>query len=331
MTILQRREFITFLGGAAAWPLAARAQQGERVRRIGVLLPYDENDPEPKRRVSAFAQALAGLGWTDGRNVRMDLRWAGGDINRIRALAQELVGLQPDIILANTTPATVALQRETRTIPIVFASVADPVASGIVPRLDRPSGNITGFANYEGSLGGKYLELLSEIAPGLKRAAIMFNPDTAPVSTYMPSFETAARSLKVMLIIAPVHGDVEIETAIIALGREPGGGLVVVPDAFMSAHRAPIILAAARNNVPAVYYQSLFARDGGLLSYGADPVELYRRAATYVDRILRGEKPGDLPVQFPTKFGMVVNLKTAKALGLTVAPSIRLRADEVIE
>ena len=224
---MRRREFIAGLGSAAAWPVVARAQQGDRVRRIGVLMPGDENDPVAKARVSAFTQALADLGWTDGRNVRMDLRWGGGDINRIRALAQELVGLQPDIIVTSATPATVALQRETRTIPIVFASVSDPVASGIVARLDRPSGNITGFANFEASLGGKWLELLSEIAPGLKRAAIMFNPDTAPASAYMPSFETAARSLKVVPIIAPVHSDVEIETAIIALGREPGGGLVV--------------------------------------------------------------------------------------------------------
>jgi len=271
------------------------------------------------------------LGWTDGRNVRMDLRWTGRDANRIRALAQELVGLQPDIILVNGTPATIALQRETRTIPIVFANVGDPVASGIVARLDRPSGNITGFANLEASLGGKWLELLSEIAPGLKRAAIMFNPDTAPVSAYMPPFETAARSLKVAPIIAPVRSDVEIETAINALGREPGGGLVGMPDLFMTAHRASIISAAARNNVPTVYWLSAFARDGGLLAYGVDVVDSYRRAAPYVDRILRGAKPADLPVQFPTKFEMVVNLKTAKALGLAVPPSILLRADEVIE
>ena len=211
---ITRRETITLLGGAAAWPLAARAQQGDRVRRIGVLMPYDENDPLPKAYVSAFTQALAGLGWTDGSNVRMDLRWGGADINRIRALARELVGLQPDIILAAGTPATVALQRETRTIPIV-ASVAEPVASGIVPGLKEPGGNVTGFAIYEATFGGKWLELLSEIAPGLKRAAIMFNPNTAPVS-YMPSLETAARSLKVIPIPAPVHSDVEIETAIIA-------------------------------------------------------------------------------------------------------------------
>jgi putative ABC transport system substrate-binding protein len=257
----------------------------------------------------------------------MDLRWGRADINRIRAIAQELVGLQPDIILTQGVTPTAALQRETRTIPIVFADAGDPVARGIVARLDRPSGNVTGFATNEASLGGKWLELLSEIAPGLKRAAIMFNPDTASnASTFMPSFETAARSLNVAPIIAPVHSDVEIETAIIALGREPGGGLVQMPDGFMQVHRAPIISAAARNNVPAVYTRSAFARDGGLLSYGVDEVDTFRRAASYVDRILRGAKPGDLPVQFPTKFEMILNLRTAKALGLVVPPSILLRA-----
>jgi putative tryptophan/tyrosine transport system substrate-binding protein len=286
--------------------------------------------------LSAFTQALADLGWTDGRNVRMDVRWGGGggaDSNRIRALAQELVGLQPDVIVAHsTTPGAVAVQRETRTIPIVFANLGDPVASGLVVGLNRPGGNITGFANVEASLGGKWLELLSEIAPGLKRATVMFNPDSSPLWTYMlPLLETVAQSLKVVLTSAPVHSDVEIETAIIALGREPGGGLVVMGDTFTFVHRALIILAAARSNVPAVYWQSVFARDGGLLSYGPDTVDIFRRAASYVDRILRGAKPGDLPVQFPTKFEMVVNLKTAKALGLTVPQSILLRADEVIE
>jgi putative ABC transport system substrate-binding protein len=272
------------------------------------------------------------LGWTDDRNVRIDVRWGGGDINRIRAFAQELIGLQPDIIVTNGTPSTRALQRETRTdIPIVFVGVTDPVASGIVARLDRPNGNITGFGGVEATLGGKWLELVSEIAPGLKRAAIMFNPDIAPVSIFMPSFETAARSLKVQPIVVPVHDDVEIETAIIALGREPRGGLVIVPNAFTTVHRASIIFAAARNNLPTVYWLSDFGREGGLLSYGSALVDTWRRAATYVDRILRGAKPGDLPVQFPTKFEMVVNLKTAKALGLTVPQSILLRADEVIE
>jgi putative ABC transport system substrate-binding protein len=329
--MIGRRDFITLLGGATALPLAARAQQGDRVRRIGVLASGDENDPKEKTLLSVFTQALADLGWTDGHNVRMDARRGSADINRIRALARELVSLQPDIIVTSGSPATAAVQRETRTIPIVFMGVNDPVAGGIVPRLDRPSGNVTGFALYQATLGGKWLELLSEIAPGLKRAAFMFNPDLPPASAYMASLETAARSLKVVPTIAPVRTDAEIETAIIALGREPGGGLVVFPDVFMGAHRAPIISAAARNNVPTVYFDSAFARDGGLLSYGVYQVDNFRRAATYIDRILRGAKPGDLPVQFPTKFEMVVNLKTAKALGLAVPQSILLRADEVIE
>jgi putative ABC transport system substrate-binding protein len=250
-----------------------------------------------------------------------------------------LVGLQPDIIVTVSAPATAAVQRETRTIPIVFAALADPVASGIVPRLNQPGGNITGFASSEATLGGKWLELLSEIAPGLKRAGFMFNPDrfstTLPAAAppFMPSLEAAARSLKVAPIIAHIHSDAEIEAAIIALGREPGSGLVVVPDGFMAiaVHRASIISAAARNNVPAIFWLPTFAREGGLLSYGPDVADAWRRAATYVDRILRGEKPGDLPVQFPTKFEMVVNRKTAKALGLEVPLSILLRADEVIE
>jgi putative ABC transport system substrate-binding protein len=328
---MRRREFIAGLGGAAAWPLAARAQQPDRIRRIGVLMPLDENDPLVKSWVSAFTEALAGLGWIVGRNVRIDVRWHGDGTNRTGALAQELVGLQPDIILTGSTPATVAVQQETRTIPVVFASVSDPVASGVVRRLDRPIGNTTGFANLEASLGGKWLELLSEIVPRLKRAAIMFNPDTSPGSPYLPSLETAARTLKVVPVTALVHSDVEIEAAIIDLRREPGGGLVCIPDGFTGAHRASIILAAARNNVPAVYWLSAYARDGGLLSYGVDIADLYRRAAAYVGRILRGEKPGDLPVQFPAKFEMIVNLKTAKALGLTVPQSILLSADEVIE
>jgi putative ABC transport system substrate-binding protein len=327
---MKRRDFIAGLGSAAAWPRVARAQQPE-MRRIGVLMWGDENDPVWKPRLFAFTQALADLGWTDDRNMRMYLRWHGDDTHRIQSLAQELVGLQPDIILTNGALATVAVQRETRTIPIVFANVAEPVARGIVPRLDRPGGNITGFANNEVTLGGKWLELLSEIAPGLKRAAFMFNPDTAIASAYIPSLETAARSLKVEPIIAHIHSDAEIETAIIALGREPGGGLVVVPDGFIAGHSAAIVLAAARSNVPAVFWSLDFAREGGLLSYGPDLVDTYRRAATYVDRILRGAKPGDLPVQFPTRFEMVVNLKTAKALGLVVPQSILLRADEVIE
>jgi len=326
---MKRRTFIAGLGGAAAWPLAAQAQQPERVRRIGVIMGGDENDYKPS--VSAFTQALAGLGWTDGRNVRIDLRFGSDDINRIRALAQELVGLQPDIILAGGTLAIIAVQRETRTIPIVFASAGDPVASGIVASLNRPGGNTTGFAGYEASVGGKWLELLLEIAPGLKRAAIMFNPETAPISPYMPSLETAARSLKVEPIILPVHSDAEIETAINDLGREPGGGLVVPGDTFTLAHRAPIILAAARNQVPAVYPLSKFVKDAGLFSYGPDMVDISRREASYVDRILRGAKPAELPVQLPTKFELAINLKTAKALGRTIPETLLVTADEVIQ
>jgi putative ABC transport system substrate-binding protein len=328
---MKRRTFIAGLGGVAAWPVVARAQQGDRVRRIGVLMAGDEIDPVFKPRLSAFTQALAELGWTDGRNMRVDLRWHGGDNNRIPTLAQDLVGLQPDIILATSTAATIALQRETPTIPIVFGSISDPVASGIVARLDHPAGNITGFAALEASVGGKLVELLSEIAPGLKRAAIMFNPDLPPASPYMPSLETAARSLKVELITAPVHSDEEIETAIMALGREPRGGLVVTGDVFTIAHRAPIILAAVRNKVPAVYSQSPFARAGGLLSYAPNGPDIFRRTATYVDRILRGAKPADLPVQLPTKFELVINLKTAKALGLTIPETLLATADEVIQ
>jgi putative ABC transport system substrate-binding protein len=310
--------------------MVARAQQpGDRLRRVGVVMRGSENDPDGRSDLAAFAQSLAGLGWIEGRNLRIDVRWPGGDINRIREVARELVGLQSDVIVSNGTPVTVALQQETRTIPIVFVGLFDPVASGIVARLDRPNGNITGFVSYEATLGGKWLELLSEIAPGLKRAAIMFNPDLAPVSAYMPSLETAARSLKVVPIIAPVRSDVEIEEAIRDLGSEPGGGLVVMPDVFMIAHHVPIILAAARNKLPAVYANSVFAKDGGLLHYG--PLPDFRPPANYVDRILRGAKPDDLPVQFPVKYELILNLKTAKALGLTVPQSILLRADEVIE
>jgi putative tryptophan/tyrosine transport system substrate-binding protein len=327
---MRRREFIAVLG-ATAWPLMARAQQTERVRQIGVLIGANENDPVWKSRVSAFTQALAVLGWTDSRNARMDFRWYGDNVDLMRARALELAAAQPDIIVANSTPATVALQRETRTIPIVFVGLTDPVASGIVARLDRPHGNATGFALYEPALGAKWLELLSEIAPGIKRAAFMFNPDTAPVSLYVPVLETAARSLKIVPISAPVRSDVEIETTIVALGRDPGAGLVVPPDSWMNVHRLSTISAAARNSIPAVYFQSDFVRYGGLLSYGVDQVENWRRAGSYVDSILRGAKPGDLPVQFPVKYEMVLNLKTAKALGLTIPETLLATADEVIQ
>jgi len=328
---VKRRTFIASLAGVLAWPIAAWAQRADRVQRIGVLLTGDENGPEQKLRLSALTQALAALGWTDGRTVRMDVRGGRSDTNRIRALAQELVGLQPDIIVTGGLPATVAVRRETPTIPIVFMNVGDPSAGGIVPRLDRPSENITGFAMLESSLGGKWLQLLSEITPGLKRAAVMFSPDTAPDAwRFVASLETAAQSLKIAPIVAPVRSEAEIETAVIALGREPGRGLVVIPGAFLSVHRASITSAAARNNVPAVYSGPQFVRDGGLLSYGPEPVDTLR-LADYVNRILRGAKPSELPVQLPTKFKMAVNLKTAEALGLTVPQSILLSADEVIQ
>jgi putative tryptophan/tyrosine transport system substrate-binding protein len=330
---MRRREFIAGLGGAAAWPVVARAQQAERMRRIGVLLANDENDPGGKASLSVFTQGLAELGWTDGRNLRMDVRWAGANVNRMRALAKELVDLQPELILAYTTPASAALQRETRTIPIVFVYVGEPVGAGFVAGLPRPGGNITGFIGIEAAMGGKWLQLLMEIAPRVKRAAIMFNPDTAPGggSYYLPAFEAAARLLAVEPISAPVHSDAEIEMVMISLGREPRGGLVVLGDAFTLVHRAPIILLAARNSVPAIYQTSDFIREGGLLSYGSDIVDIFRRAAPYVDRILRGAKPSELPVQLPVKFHVALNLKTAKALGLAVPQSILLSADEVIE
>ena len=323
---MRRRQFIAGLAGAAAWPLAVRAQQSERMRRLGVLIPLEEND-EVKGWFSGFTQGLAELGWTDGRNVRIDVRWASS-IDRARMYAKELVDLQPDVILSQSTPVTAAFQRETRTIPIV-----DPVGSGFVASLPRPSGNITGFIDEEAGMASKWLELLTQIAPGVKRVAMMFNPDTAPGggSYFLPSFESAARSLKVEPIIARVRSDAEIEAVLTSLGRETGGGLIVMPDLFMWVHRAPIILLAARNNIPAVYQLSFFVRDGGLLSYGPDGADLFRRASSYVDRILRGAKPADLPVQVPVKFVMAVNVKTAKALGLTVPQSILLSADQVIE
>jgi putative tryptophan/tyrosine transport system substrate-binding protein len=330
---MKRRQFIAGLGSAAAWPLAARAQQANRMRRVAVLMPYDENDSGAKAFLSAFSQGLSALGWTDGRNLRMEIRWAAGNIDRMRTLAKELVDLQPEVIFTDSTPQTAAFQRETRTIPIVFVMVADPVGSGFVAGLPRPGANITGFTNMEASMGGKWLQLLTEIAPGVNRVAIMFNPDTAPYGTsyYLPSFETAARSLKLEPIAALVRSDAEIETYITSLGREPRGGIIVMPDAFMTTHRAPVILLAARNNVPAIYQTSFFVRDGGLLSYGADQRDMYYRATSYVDRILRGENAADLPVQLPVKFEMAVNLKTAKTLGLVVPQSILLSADEVVE
>jgi putative tryptophan/tyrosine transport system substrate-binding protein len=329
---MQRRELLSVLGAAAAWPLAARARESDRVRRVGLLIGWTESDPDLRGFVAAFVEELARLGWIDGRNARIEQRWTNADVNRTSAFAKELVASQPDVILAATTPATAALHRETSTIPIVFTIVSDPVGAGFVTGLPRPGGNITGFTHTDAALGGKWLGLLKEIAPGIKRAGIMFNPDTAPGSgnLFLGSFEAAARSLAVEPVTMRVRSDAEIEAAIAALGREQAG-LAAMDDSFMGVHYRTVISSSARNNVPAIFVAQAFVRDGGLISYGADFTDLELRAARYVDRILRGEKPGDLPVQFPTKFEMVVNLKTAKALGLTVPQSILLRADEVIE
>jgi len=330
--MIRRREFIAGLGGtAAAWPLAVRAQQG--MRRIGVLMSTSENDPEGKTLFAAFTKGLQESGWTVGRNLRVELRWTADDIGRMGVLAKELVALRPDAILAYSTPVTAALQRETQSIPIVFAVVSDPIGDGFVASLPRPGGNITGFISIESTMPGKSLQLLTEIAPFVKRSTIMFNPDTAPGhgSYFLPAFESDARSLKVAPSAAPVNGDGEIEHAIASLGREPRGGLVVMPDSFMVAHRGPIIALAARHNVPAVYFAEVFARDGGLLSYGPDRADIFHRSAAYIDRILRGAKPADLPVQLPTKFAMVLNTKTAMTLGLTVPQTLLALADEVIE
>ncbi len=328
---MRRRQFIAGIGGAAVWPLVARAQRPERVRRLSVLMPYEESDPEQKTYLAEVIKELAKLGWSDGGNLHVDVRWVAGNGDRARMFAEELAGLQPDVILAATTPVTAALQRETRNIPIVFVGVSDPVGAGFVAGLPHPGGNLTGFINLEAGMGGKWLELLTEMAPDIKRAAIMFNPDTAPGggSYFLRSFEAAAQSLKVEPIPAPVHGDADIEAVMTALGHEPRGGLVVMPDNFLTVHRRPIISLAARNNVPAVYFLSVFVRDGGLLSYGPDRPDMFRRSASYVDRILRGAKPEELPVQVPTKFLTVVNLRTAKALGLTIPNTLLVSADVI--
>jgi putative tryptophan/tyrosine transport system substrate-binding protein len=330
---MQRREFIAGLGAAGAWPRAVLAQPANRVARVGVLMGYEENDPEGKVLLSAFTQGLMELGWSDGRNARIDSRWGAGNVGRMQAAAKEVVDLQPDVILAHTTPVTAALQRMTHTIPIVFAIVADPVGSRFVASFPSPGGSITGIVSEEATTIAKRLQLLGEIAPAVKRAAIIFNPDTAPGagSYYLPAFQAGAQTLKIESIVAPVRSDAEIESVLVALGREPRGGLVVMNDGFLFVHRAQIISMAAANKVPSVYWDATFARDGGLLGYGPDRRDIFHRAATYVDRILRGAKPAELPVQAPVKFEMAFNAKTADALGLSVPPSIRLLADEVIE
>jgi putative tryptophan/tyrosine transport system substrate-binding protein len=335
MTIgIGRREFISALGGTAVtWPLAAHAQQPERMRRIGVLTNGANSDPEYKPRLAAFGQTLQQLGWVDGRNLRIEYRSANGDPDKVKSFARELVEMQPDVIFGASTPVIAALQRETRTIPIVFTTVSDPVGSGFVASLPKPGGNITGFINIEASLGGKWPELLKEIDPQLTRIAMIFNPETAAdAGTYYGGpFETAAHSLLMEPIAAPVHNVAEIEGTLGSYGHEPGIGLVIMPDGFTNLHRELIISLAARYSVPAIYPFRYMVAEGGLMAYGVDLLDLYPRAASYVDRILKGEKPANLPVQLPTKFELVVNLKTAKALGMKIPESFLARADDVIE
>jgi putative ABC transport system substrate-binding protein len=329
---MRRRNFLTLLGSAvAAWPLAARAQS-ERVRRLGVLMYTAESDDEGQSGIAAFREVLGKLGWTEGRNIKIEARWAAADIELMKRFAKEMAGLQPDLILTSSTPATGAMLQQTRTIPIIFVLVADPIGSGYVASLPRPGGNVTGFAPIVASLGGKWAELLKEIAPPLARIALLFNPPTATfIEDYLNSFKTAAASLGMEAIVAPVQDMPEVESLVATQAREPNSGLVVIPDAFTISHRTAITSLAAHYRVPAVYWSRSFAELGGLISYGPYIVDEYRRAASYADRILKGEKPADLPVQAPTRYELVINLNTAKALGLSVPQSLAVTADELIE
>ena len=330
---MRRREFITLVGGAATgWPLAARAQQPDRMRRIGVLMAYAENDASAQSWIAAFRDALTKLGWKEGSNLRIELRWSAADPDRMRTFAKELVDLRPDAILSQTTPVTSTLARETRTIPIVCLTVSDPVGSGFAASLARPGGNITGLALYEPGTGGKWVELLKEIAPRTVRVALLFNPaTTAPLQFYMSSIQGAASSFAIQASLAPVHATDEIEGVVAAQARDLGGGLLAIPDVFNARNRELIIALAARYGVPAIYFDRVFANSGGLISYGSDFAAQFGQAAVYIDRILKGATPAALPIQAPTKFEMIINLKTAKALGLDVPPLMLGRADDVIE
>jgi putative ABC transport system substrate-binding protein len=330
---MRRREIISLIGGAAvAWPLAARAQQGERMRRVGVLLPYAVDDPEIGSRLTTFRQALEKLGWSEGRNVQIDYRFAAGSSDRYRPLARELIALAPDLILAVTTPVTATLQRETTTIPIAFTSVSDPIGSGFVASLARPGGNLTGVLLFESSIMGKWLAMLKEIAPHVTRAALVGNPKTTPFHYFQRAAEASAPSLAIELVPAPIeNAEADIERVIESFASSTYGGLVVLPDTTTLIRRDLVIALAARNHLPAVYPFRTFVDSGGLMAYTVSLVETYRLAAMYVDRILRGAKPADLPVEAPTKYDTVVNLKAAKSLGIEVPPSLLIRADEVIE
>ena len=331
MADMRRREFVALLGGAAAWPLAAGAEQGERIRRIGVLMPSAADDPEFQARITAFLQGLAQLGWLDGRNVRIDSRWGVADADRIRKYAAELVALAPDVILANSSAAVAPLLQATRTVPIVFTTVADPVGAGYVDSLARPGGNATGFIVFEYSIAAKWLELLKEIAPGVTRVAVVRESAIAAGPGQFGVIQAAAPSLGVELRPIDVRDAGEIERAIAAFAQGSNGGLIVTGSPGAIFHRELIIALAARHRLPATYSARFWATDGGLISYGPDSIDPLRRAASYVDRILKGEKPADLPVQAPTKYELVINLKTAKSLGLEIPTPVLARADEVIE
>ena len=328
---MRRRALIALIGGAAAWPLAARAQQVDRVRRIGVVPPYTQTDREGQARIAAFLDTLQRLGWSDGRNLRIDYRWAAGDADRIKAFAAELVHSAPDLIVGAGNPLLVELHRLTSSIPIVFTQVSDPIGSGIVAGYARPGGNITGFTNFEPAMGGKWLGVLKEAAPNMRRAAILFGSDAPANLAFVRVAETIAPTLGLQITAIDIRAGIELERAIATFASEPDGGIVMMPHPAFVADRGSIIILAARHRLPAVYPFRYFAAEGGLMSYGPDQIDQWRGAATYVDRILRGEKPGELPVQAPTKFELVINLKTAKALGLQIPPAFPLRAEEVIE
>jgi putative ABC transport system substrate-binding protein len=328
---MRRRKFITLLGGAAAWPLAAAAQQTDRVRRVGALGALAADDPEGQARLAAFREGLQQLGWIDGRNVRIDSRWGAGDADDIRKNAKELVALAPDVILATGSAAMGPLQQLTRTVPVVFVLVPDPVGAGYIDSLAHPGGNATGFTIFEFAIGAKWLELLKEIVLGLKRAAVLRDPAISSGLGLFGAIQSAAPSLGLEVSAVNVRDAGEIERAVSSFARSPNGGLIVTPSALAGVHRKLIIALAAQHKLPAIYYERYYVKDGGLISYGADFHDQFRSAASYVDRILKGEKPADLPVQAPTKYQRVINLKTTKALGLTVPPSLLARADEVIE
>jgi putative ABC transport system substrate-binding protein len=332
---MRRREFLALLGGSGAMAAAsgpARAEQ-DRVRRVGVLMGYAEADSDTQARMAAFKEGLDQLGWKDGRNIQITFHFGVGEMDRVRESAKELIDLNPDVIVCETTPTLKVLAQQTATLPIVFISVADPFNEGYVADLAHPGGHITGFTNFEATMGGKWIELLKKIAPATTRVGVIFNPDTAPGGGgfFQKSLEASAPSLATRVISYPVHSDAEIESAVIGLGREPGGGLIVMLDVFTAVHRPTIIAQALANRVPTVFPWRFGAADGGLVSYGVDVADLHRRAAAYVDRILRGASPADLPVQQPTKFELVINLKTAKALGIEVSPTLLATADEIIE